>query len=218
MTLSFRVRVEDRGVDVAHDLPLGRTLGIVGPNGIGKSTVLEVLAGLLAPPSGHARVGPRVLFDLDDDGRGQWVPPHQRGVTLMAQRPLLFPHLSVLDNVAFGPRSQGASRKAAREAAGDWLARLDADRFAARRPDSLSGGQAQRVALARALAAEPEVLLLDEPLAPVDIEGKADLRRLLVDVLGERTAVVVSHDPWDVQALADEVLEMGPFPNSRKSN
>lgn len=210
MTLTFDLRVAERHVNAACSLDRGRTLGLIGPNGCGKSTVLDVLAGLLIPTSGRATLGQRVLFDLDDDARGTWVAAHQRAVTLMAQRPLLFPHFSVLDNVAFAPRSRGLSRRAARETAKQWLAEVDAERFAARRPDSLSGGQAQRVALARALAAEPEVLLLDEPLAPVDAAGKEALRELLSRVLEGRTAVVVSHDPQDVKHLADQVLRMDP--------
>ncbi|MDO5618840.1 ATP-binding cassette domain-containing protein [Kocuria sp.] len=208
MTLTFEVHVADRDVHTACSLEAGRTLGLIGPNGSGKSTVLDVLAGLLIPSSGRASLGKLTLFDLDDDARGAWVPPHRRAVTLMAQRPLLFPHLSVLDNVAFAPRSQGLSRRAARRAAMDWLAETNADRFARRHPDSLSGGQAQRVALARALAAEPDLLLLDEPLAPVDAAGKEDLRALLTRVLDGRTAVVVSHDPADVEHLADQALTM----------
>ena len=209
MSLSFRASVPDRGVEAAFELGRGRTLGITGANGTGKSTVLGVLAGLLIPASGRAAVGERLLFDLDAAGRGPWTPPHRRGVTLMAQRPLLFPHLTVLQNVAFAPRSRGLGRRAARESAARWLEDLGATRFADRRPDALSGGQAQRVALARALAAEPEVLLLDEPLAPVDVEGKAELRTLLARVLEGRTAVMVSHDPQDVEELAQDVLRLG---------
>jgi molybdate transport system ATP-binding protein len=209
MSLSFRASVPDRGVEASFELGRGRTLGITGANGTGKSTVLGVLAGLLIPASGRAAVGDRLLFDLDDAGRGPWTPPHRRGVTLMAQRPLLFPHLTVLENVAFAPRARGLGRRAARERAGRWLEDLAATRFADRRPDALSGGQAQRVALARALAAEPEVLLLDEPLAPVDAAGKAELRALLARVLEGRTAVMVSHDPQDVEELAQDVLRLG---------
>ena len=209
MTLTFAARVPERGVDVSFELGQGRVLGIAGPNGAGKSTVLAVLAGLLIPAAGRGAVGDRVLFDLDDAGRGTWVPPHRRGVTLMAQRPLLFPHLTVLENVAFAPRSRGLGRRAARERAGRWLEDLGATRFADRRPEALSGGQAQRVALARALAAEPEVLLLDEPLAPVDASGTAELRELLGEVLRGRTAVLVSHDPRDVDELAQDVLRLG---------
>ncbi|KAA9393902.1 ATP-binding cassette domain-containing protein [Kocuria coralli] len=209
MSLTFRARIPEREVEAEFELGQGRTLGITGPNGAGKSTILGVLAGLLIPASGRGTVGGRVLFDLDDAGRGTWVPPHRRGVTLMAQRPLLFPHLTVLENVAFAPRSRGLGRSAARDKAMQWLEDLSATRFADRRPEALSGGQAQRVALARALAAEPEVLLLDEPLAPVDAGGKTELRELLVRVLAGRTAVVVSHDPQDVGELAQEVLELG---------
>ena len=169
-------------------LGAGETVAVLGPNGAGKSTLLSIIAGLLRPDAGRAELdGDRVLFDLGAGRAHLDAPPHPRGTALLAQEPLLFPHLSALDNVAFGPRSAGASSAAARETARHWLAEVDAAALADRRPGQLSGGQAQRVAVARALAADPELLLLDEPMAALDIHAAPLLRRLLKRVLAGRT-------------------------------
>ncbi len=198
--LSARVVVEERGVDVALEVAAGETVALLGPNGAGKSTVLEALVGVLRPDRGRVAVGTRELSG------GAWVPPHRRQIALLAQDPLLFPHLSALDNVAFGPRSAGASRAAARDTARRWLAEVGLADLAGRRPHQLSGGQAQRVAVARALAAEPQVLLLDEPMAALDVAVAPALRQVLRRVLAPRTAVVVTHDVLDALLLADRVV------------
>lgn len=192
----MRAVVAARGVDVAFDVAAGEVLAVLGPNGAGKSTLLHVIAGLVRPDHGVVRVGSRVLTDT---GSGRHVATHDRRVGLLLQDALLFPHLSVLGNVAFPP---GSSRPA------HWLAEVDAADLADRRPRQLSGGQAQRVALARALAAEPDVLLLDEPLAGLDVAAAAAMRTVLRRVLGRdgRSVVLVTHDVLDVLTLADRVL------------
>jgi molybdate transport system ATP-binding protein len=119
---------------------------------------------------------------------------------------MLFPHLSVIDNVAFGPRVSGLSRQKSRERAESWLERVGALEFVARRPNQLSGGQAQRVALARALAAEPRLLLLDEPMAALDIAVAPLLRRVLAKVLAGRTTMIVTHDLLDALLLSDRIV------------
>lgn len=201
MSLVVDVRVADRDVEVAFEVAAGETVAILGPNGAGKSTTLDVLGGLLRPDSG------RVVLDGEElTGDGRWVAPHARRTALLAQDPLLFPHLSVLENVAFGPRSRGEGRAAARASAATWLAEVDATDLADRRPARLSGGQAQRVAVARALAADPRLLLLDEPMAALDIAVAPALRQLLRTVLADRTAVVVTHHVLDALLLADRVV------------
>ena len=205
MTLSFQAAVAGRGVDVALTVRPGETVALMGPNGAGKSTLLATIAGLLRPDSGRAELNGRTLFDLDG-GKRTWVPPHHRGTALLAQEPLLFPHLSVADNVAFGPRSAGVAKGEAKEQAMRWLADVEADHLAGRRPAELSGGQAQRVAVARALAADPELLLLDEPLAALDIHSAPLLRRLFKRVLAGRQAVIITHDVLDALMLADRVV------------
>ncbi len=196
--LWFRAVLADRGLDVRFDVPAGEVLAVLGPNGAGKSTVLHVIAGLLRPDVGRVTVGGRVLTDTD---RGVNVATHDRRVGLLLQDPLLFPHLNVAANVAFGPHSRRASARR-------WLGEVGAEQLAHRMPRQLSGGQAQRVSIARALAAEPDVLLLYEPLSGLDVAVAATVRTVLRDVVARdrRATVLVTHDLVDVFALADRVL------------
>lgn len=203
MSLTAALGVRARDIDLDLTVADGRTLAVLGPNGAGKSTALAAIAGLLRPDTGAVRLGGRDLFVAGPPA--VWVPPHARGVALLAQEPRLFPHLSVLDNVAFGPRSAGMPRARARERARHWLGEAGVLDLADRRPVALSGGQAQRVAVARALATEPELLLLDEPLAALDVEAAPAVRQLLRRVLRDRTTVLVTHDILDAVLLADEV-------------
>ncbi|MGO4585091.1 sulfate/molybdate ABC transporter ATP-binding protein [Arthrobacter sp. 2RAF6] len=207
MSFHIDATVRARNLDVSLSVGQAETVAILGPNGAGKSTLLSVAAGLVRPDAGSARLGEQVLFNLDGGSR-VWTPPHLRGTALLAQEPLLFPHLSVLDNVAFGPRSAGASRAESRETARRWLAEVDATEFAGRKPGQLSGGQSQRVAVARALAASPELLLLDEPMSALDIHAAPHLRRLLKRVLSGRRALIITHDVLDALMLADRVIVM----------
>jgi molybdate transport system ATP-binding protein len=207
VTFELRATVLERGLDLSLRVEEHEVLALLGPNGSGKSTVLSVIAGLLRPDRGRARLADRVLFDIAASGGPHaWVPPHDRGVALLAQEPLLFPHLSALDNVAFGPRSAGHSRTRARALAARWLEEVDATPLATRRPGQLSGGQAQRIAVARALAADPRLLLLDEPMAALDVAVAPALRQMLRRVLHGRTAVIVTHDVLDALLLSDRVL------------
>ncbi|WP_411732013.1 sulfate/molybdate ABC transporter ATP-binding protein [Paeniglutamicibacter sp.] len=205
MTFHFEATLTARNFDVSLDLAPGDTLAVLGPNGAGKSTLLSIIAGLLRPDSGKASIGERTLFDLST-ARPRWVAPHERGTALLAQEPLLFPHLSVLENVAFGPRSKGRPVAESRTTARKWLTATDTDSLAARRPGELSGGQAQRVAVARALAAGPDVLLLDEPMAALDIHAAPLMRRLLKRVLHDRNAIIITHDILDALMLAEKVI------------
>jgi molybdate transport system ATP-binding protein len=191
-------------VDVAVSVADGEVLAVLGPNGAGKSTVLRVLAGLLVPDGGQ------VVVDGDQvwDAAGRHLPAHQRSLGMVFQDHLLFPHLSITENVAFGLRSRGARRAASRAAAAPWLDRVGLAGLGDRRPGELSGGQAQRAALARALVGDPRVLLLDEPLSALDartrLTVRAELHRHLADYAG--SAVLVTHDPIDAMALADRVV------------
>lgn len=207
MTFELSAIVRERGFDLSLRVEEGEIVAILGPNGSGKSTCLSVISGLLRPDSGYAKLDGRILFDVGRPGRSQvWVAPYARGIALLAQDPLLFPHLSALDNVAFGPRSTGRSRSRARAIATRWLGEVDAASYADRKPAKLSGGQAQRIAVARALAADPRLLLLDEPMAALDVAVAPAVRQLLRRVLRDRAAIIVTHDVLDALLLADRVV------------
>ncbi|WP_457031498.1 ABC transporter ATP-binding protein [Kitasatospora sp. P5_F3] len=183
----------------------GEVIALLGPNGAGKSTALRALAGLLPLTDGHLRLDG---VTLEDPGTGVHTPAEGRPVGVVFQDYLLFPHLSALDNVAFGPRCRGLGRRASREAALPWLKRMGLAEHAQARPGALSGGQAQRVALARALAVHPRLLLLDEPLAALDARTRLDVRSQLRRHLREfeAVAVLVTHDPLDAMVLADRLV------------
>ncbi|MGW2938095.1 ABC transporter ATP-binding protein [Streptomyces sp. NPDC001156] len=199
--LDARVVVE-RGtfrLDVALTVAPGEVVALLGPNGAGKTTALRALAGLVPLSDGHLRL---------DGAPLDRTPPESRPAGVVFQDYLLFPHLTALDNVAFGPRCQGASKAEARAVAAAWLERMGLADHAGAKPRRLSGGQAQRVALARALATRPRLLLLDEPLAALDartrLEVRAGLRRHLAEF--EAVAVLVTHDPLDAMVLADRLV------------
>ncbi len=200
-------------VDADFAVADGQTLAVLGPNGAGKSTLLQAIAGLLEPHWGEVSVNGRLLTRVGPGQPRVLVPARQRSIGLLGQDPLLFPHLSALENVAFGARAQGTDAAGARRRARGWLDAVGLAGFEARRPAALSGGQQQRVAIARALAAEPDVLLLDEPLAALDVETASLVRTLLRERLRRAavTTVLVTHDVVDAIMLADTVaiLEAG---------
>ncbi len=184
------------------DLAAGHTLGLLGPSGAGKTTILRCLAGLERPDRGSIVADGQVWFDAE---RGVNLPPQRRRIGYLPQGYALFPHLSVADNVGFGIDGLAGRPKHARIA--ELIELVGLDGFERRRPRELSGGQQQRVALARALARRPQLLLLDEPLSALDTvareELRGDLRRLLVRL--RLPAIVVSHDRTEVLVLADRV-------------
>ena len=186
-------------LDIALRAAPGEVVALLGPNGAGKTTALRALAGLAPLTAGHLRL---------DGADLRRTPPESRPVGVVFQDYLLFPHLTALDNVAFGPRCRGAGKAEARAQAAEWLDRMGLAGHAGARPRRLSGGQAQRVAVARALATHPRLLLLDEPLAALDartrLEVRAQLRRHLAAF--EAVAVLVTHDPLDAMVLADRLV------------
>jgi molybdate transport system ATP-binding protein len=204
--LDAALRLHRGGFRLEADLtiPPDRTVALLGPNGAGKSTVVAALAGLLSLDEGHVVLAGTTL---DDPAAGVFVAPEHRRVGVVFQDYLLFPHLSVLDNVAFGLRCR-FDRPEASERARLWLARLGLEGIATRRPGELSGGQAQRVALARTLATEPQLLLLDEPLAALDVTTRLGLRRALGRHLAafDGPRLLITHDPTEAFLLADEVV------------
>ena len=197
-------------LDVWLDAAAGEVVALLGPNGAGKTTILRCLAGLLGIDRGSIEILGSIV---DDPSAGTFVPAEQRSAGVMFQQYLLFPHMSVLENVAFGLRARGVDKATAHKEAQHWLRRVGSDEVERSHPNGLSGGQAQRVALARALASEPKMLLLDEPLAALDaatkVEVRRELRRHLTEFRG--SAVLVTHDPIDAYTLADRIviIELG---------
>ncbi|MFC3862587.1 ABC transporter ATP-binding protein [Deinococcus antarcticus] len=187
--------------DVSLTVEAGETLALLGPSGCGKSTVLRCVAGLEQPDAGQVFVGGREVTTL---------PPEQRHVGLVFQDYALFPHLSVLDNVAYGPRRRGETKLAAQARAYEALELVALAELAGRFPAQLSGGQQQRVALARALATRSPLLLLDEPLSNLDEKLRAELRSELRALFGRVGAgvLIVTHDQREALALADRVAVM----------
>ena len=206
MSLAATLQLQLGSLDLQAELDVrpGELLALLGPNGAGKSTVLRCLAGLAPITAGRIAIDDIVV---DEPATHSFVEPEHRSIGVVFQDYLLFEHMTVLDNVAFGLRARKSSKAGARRTAHEWLERVGIAEYADQRPRSLSGGQAQRVALARALATNPRLLLLDEPLAALDAGTRSsvrrDLRRHLETFDGMR--VLVTHDPVDAYALADRV-------------
>ena len=197
-------------LDVSIETPAGTTLVVVGENGAGKTTLLRLLAGLERPDAGRIAVGDRVYFDADS---GLDAPAWEREVGFVAQDYALFPHLTVSENVGFGLRARGVSRRAARSRVDATLERMGLAALALRRPAELSGGQQQRVALARATVTEPRLLLLDEPLSALDVGTRQAVRGELRALLAQLACatVFVTHSPLDATVFGESiaVLERG---------
>jgi molybdate transport system ATP-binding protein len=207
--MSLSVDVEARRGDftiaAAFDAGADETVALLGPNGAGKSTLVATLAGIEPPVAGRIDLDGRTL---DDAAAGRHVHPERRPVGVVFQDRLLFPHMSAVENVAFPLRALGAARREARSRAAHLLARLGLAERAHARPADLSGGEAQRVALARALIREPRLLLLDEPLAALDVRATAHVRAILRrELMGfPGISLLVTHDPVEAMSLADRMV------------
>ena len=201
--LHVAFELPERDVVVDLEVEAGRTTALIGPNGSGKSTVCSVVAGLLDAENGQVVLGERVL-----DGPEGFVRAGRRRVALLSQEPGIFTHMSVLGNVVFALRCQGVSRREATRRARAELAAVGADQLASRSGGALSGGQAARVALARALATGPRLLVLDEPMAALDVTARQEMRRLVTRRCAQEglTLLLVTHDVLDLTALAEDVV------------
>ncbi|HEV2686331.1 MAG TPA: ATP-binding cassette domain-containing protein, partial [Actinomycetota bacterium] len=201
MTLRADVRCEvgDFVVQAAIDAEAGRPVALVGPNGAGKTTLVRALSGLTPIEHGSVTLDDSVLDDAQTH-----VPPRDRSVGVVFQDRALFDHMTALENVAFGLRARGVRAHEARQRARDLLRSMDIEHRTHAKSSQLSGGEAQRVAIARAIAHEPKLLLLDEPLASLDVRARSDVRALLAKVLAGfgGVAIVVTHDPIDALTLA----------------
>jgi len=183
------------------EAPPGRVTVVAGPSGSGKTTLLRILGGFEEPDSGN------IYYD-DEDVTG--LPPWERRAVMLSQRPVLLPHLTVLDNIVLAAEASGTPRDKAREEALRLARLLGVDRLLDRKPGELSGGQLQRASLAALLAARPRVLLLDEPFAHLDLPLRERLRRLVRRLAGERgvTIVKVTHDQDEALEVADVLAVM----------
>lgn len=208
MEARFVFRRDTFELDVDLAVADGQVLLLEGPNGSGKSTLLHLIAGIMAVTSGFIRLGERTLDSTGDVE--VFVQPESRGIGLLPQGGALFPHMSALDNVAFGPRAAGLKAETARSHAMETLQRFNIDTLATRRPHEMSGGQRQRVAIARTMAATPKMLLFDEPTTALDRRGRGEVMDLLVGLKGhfDGPIIVVSHDGSELAAMADRRLRM----------
>lgn len=207
LAVDGRSRVDDFALDVSFTLKPDTTVAIVGPNGAGKSTLLHLLAGLRRLDRG--RLSFRGLT-WDDPAADVFAPPESRDVALVPQDALLFPHLTVADNVGFGLRYRRAdlSRQQHREVVTNALDAAGLGKLAQRKPDQLSGGQQQRTAIVRALVTEPGLLLLDEPLSNVDATNRQDLRQAIQALRPPNQIQVVVTHGHDHAAAADYVVAL----------
>ncbi|WP_292556044.1 ABC transporter ATP-binding protein, partial [Mesorhizobium sp.] len=187
--------------DISLKIPAGTYCCLLGPSGCGKTSTLRMIAGHESISSGDVRLGNTVVTDL---------PPAKRGTAMMFQSYALFPHLDLVDNVAFSLKMKGVGKEERRSKALDMLKLMQMEAYASRRPAQLSGGQQQRVALARALITDPEALLLDEPLSALDpflkIRMRAELKKLQTSLA--ITFVHVTHSQEEAMALADLIVVM----------
>jgi molybdate transport system ATP-binding protein len=216
LDVRLRLRRSDAFLlDLAFSIPPRKTSALLGPNGAGKSTVVAAVAGLLPIDDGQISLSGRVL---DNPSADLFIPPEERRIGVVFQDYLLFPHLTVADNVAFGPRARGARRSASSGPVETWLERVGLSGLGGRKPAQLSGGQSQRVALARAMINEPDLLLLDEPLSALDVTTRAKLRRDLAAHLDQFPGprLLITHDPTEAFLLADEIhiIENGSITQS----
>jgi molybdate transport system ATP-binding protein len=206
VSLHANIRVNRNGfaLDVQLNAENGKTVAVLGPNGAGKTTLLRALAGLI-PIEGRIELGGRVL---DDSAIRAHVPTELRRVGLVFQDQVLFPHMTVLDNIAFGLRARRLRGRDASRTARFWLDGAGLGAHANAHPRELSGGEAQRVALLRTLATEPDLLLLDEPLSALDVTIRAEVRRELSRQLASFQGVrlLVTHDPIEAMAIADQIV------------
>lgn len=206
----MKLEIKNLSVDIQGDPILknlsltvneGEFLSLLGPSGCGKSTLLKTIAGILPATKGQLFLGEQELTTL---------PIHRRGAVIVFQDMRLFPHMSVVDNVAFPLKMQGVSKEERRKIAEELLGKVQMATYGQRRISEISGGQQQRVALARALAARPKLLLLDEPFSALDENLREEMRNLVMDLHREfgMTTILVTHDREEALSMSDRVIVM----------
>lgn len=204
MTLQVAATVQRPHFALTADIHVspGECVALLGNNGSGKSTLFHTIAGLLQCESGTININNRLVDSASPPP--SWIPPEERNVGFLPQGGALFPHLTAVNNVAFGLRARGASATDSRTTAMDMLMQFGIETLAERFPHQLSGGQRQRIALARTLILQPDVLLLDEPTVALDSAGRNEVLTVLSDVRTRFSGPIVfaSHDERDVASLA----------------
>jgi len=205
LNVALETRLNTFHLSLSFAAEVGRTTVLLGESGSGKTTVLRLLAGLLSPQSGHIALDQVVYFDGESRVA---VPPQERPFGYVFQDYVLFPHLNVFENVAFGLRAQYVPRRILRQRVGEALERVHLVGLDQRRPAQLSGGQQQRVAIARALALQPKLLLLDEPLSALDVQTRREVRQELRSILADVniTTILVTHQYLEALVFGHQIL------------
>lgn len=205
LTASFDTSLGTFRLSLQFSAEAGKTTVLLGESGAGKTTVLRLLAGLLHPNQGHIALDGVMYFDSERHIR---IPPQERPFGYVFQDYVLFPHLTVFENVAFGLRAQHFPRRMIAQRVGEALEKVHLTGLDRRRPAQLSGGQQQRVAIARALALQPQLLLLDEPLAALDVQTRREVRHELRHILSqlEITTVMVTHQYLEALLFGHQIL------------
>ena len=208
LTVSGSIGKGSYSMPVDFSAMAGEVVGVVGRNGVGKTTLIETIAGIIPMVSGSISLNEVVW---DDASHKRWVTPETRHCAVVFQDLRLFPHMSVLQNVMFGLRARGVGKSDATRVSLEKLQVVGAEHLVDRKASVLSGGEAQRVALDRAIANKPSVLLLDEPLSAIDAVSKEPLRGVLANVLSayEGVTLLVTHDSEDVASLASRSIQLG---------
>ena len=187
--------------DISMTIEKGQLVALLGPSGCGKTTTMKMLAGLLDPTQGDVQFDGRSVVDI---------PAEKRNVAMVMQKPRLFPHMSIGDNVGFGLRMRGVDKKTRKKRVGEMMELVRLPGMEDRRPGQLSGGQEQRISLARGLITEPDILLLDEPLSQLDANLRIEMRDLIRSIQAELgiTSIFVTHDQEEAVMLADRIALM----------
>ncbi len=191
--------------DVTLGLAKGEVASLLGPSGCGKTTTLRCIAGFHKPDTGTIRIGGRVIA-----GDGVFVPPEERGLSMVFQNYVLWPHMTAAENIGYGLRLRRRSRRQIADKVAELMELLSLSGLQARYPHQMSGGQQQRVSVARSLAVDPEVLLLDEPFSNLDAKLRVEMRRDMRELLKRlgTTAIYVTHDQEEAMALSDRIFLM----------
>jgi ABC-type Fe3+/spermidine/putrescine transport system ATPase subunit len=201
LTKTYKNNTDPSVDDITMSIPKGQLVALLGPSGCGKTTTMKMLAGLLDPTAGDVQFDGESVVDI---------PAEKRRAAMVFQKPLLFPHMSIGDNVAFGLRMRGVDKKTRKKKVGEMMELVRLPGMEDRRPGQLSGGQEQRISLARSLITEPSLLLLDEPLSQLDANLRIEMRDLIRQIQAELgiTSVFVTHDQEEAVMLADRIALM----------